>query len=144
MGARTYGLVWAALPVGEVVAALVTGARPVGYLVATPPVRGQKLERELVLVGGPIVVLLSADPLTPLESAGGCREMVASLAGESLGAGVVERQGVQREVVGAERERPSKGALPSRHGLVGHVIEKVQAQGREAGGAGLGHRHRAV
>jgi hypothetical protein len=81
------------------VAALVTVAGPVRYLIAAPSVRGQKLERQLVLISRAIVVLLAAGPFAPLQGAGGGRQMVAAFACQTLGAGVVERQSVQREVV---------------------------------------------
>ena len=57
VGARTDRLVRPALPVDEVVPALVAGPRPVADLVAAPAVLGQAVDGVVVLGGGPILVL---------------------------------------------------------------------------------------
>ena len=61
---RADRLVRASLPVGEVVAALVPGPRPVRDLVATEAGRGEALHDDVVLRGRPVVVLL-VDRLRP-------------------------------------------------------------------------------
>ena len=62
VGARADRLVRPALPVGEVVAALVARPRPVADLVAAPAELGQSVHGVVVLRGGPVLVLLRRAP----------------------------------------------------------------------------------
>ena len=98
-------LVRPALPVDEVVPALVAGPRPVADLVAVPAVLGQAMDGVVVLGRGAILVLGRACGRAPATRAGRRRQVVAAGPGQPLGVGVVEGQGVERQVVGLEGER---------------------------------------
>ena len=52
--------------------------------------------------------------------------MVSRRTGEALGIGIVERQRVQGEVVGLERQRGRKRRLEPLEGLSGRVVQEVE------------------
>src|SRR5690349_6450990 len=105
MCARADGLVRTALPIREVVAALVTGQRPVGDLVAAPAVLAQERDRVVVLRRRAILVLVRTRSIPPPAGARRRRQVIPELPGQALGVGVVERQRVERQMVGSEVER---------------------------------------
>ena len=125
--ARPDRLVRPALPVDEVVPALVAGPRPVADLVAAPAVLGQAVDGVVVLGRGPILVLGRARGRAPATRAGGRRQVVAAGPGQPFGVGVVEGQRVEREVVGREGERRLERLDPVDQGRVGHVVQEVEA-----------------
>ena len=53
--------------------------------------------------------------------------MIAIRAGEALGVGVVEGQGIEGEVVRREIQGGVERRHPAGHALVGHVVEEVEA-----------------
>jgi hypothetical protein len=59
-----------------------------------------------VLVRRDVVVLVGSGAVAPAAGTGGRREMVSPGPGQTLTVRVVERQRVEREVVGSHRERP--------------------------------------
>ena len=111
--ARSQGLVRLPLPVREVVAALVTGLGPIRDLVAAIAGLFEQQRRVVVLAGGPVLVLAGSDGVAPATCALGGGQVIAHRSGQALGHGVVERQGVERQVVGLELQRAYRG-WPSR------------------------------
>ena len=79
-----------------------------------------------VLGRGAVVVLGGTCPLAPAACAGSRREVVAGGARQPLRVGVVEGQGVQRQVVGAEREGRLERRRPALLGAVRDVVQQVQ------------------
>ena len=63
--------------------------------------------------------------------------MVAGQFGQAFGVGVIESQGVGREVFRRKRNRGLERLLPRRQRLAGNVVEQVQADVVEAGAACL-------
>ena len=137
-----------ALPVGQVVAALMAGPRPVGDLVAAPAARRQHVRGEAVLLRGAVVVLLATGRLAPAPCARGSGKVVARLAREALGVRIVERQRVEREVVRAEIEGGPQCRLPAGDRLPRDVVQEVEVDRADAGRPcrrhGRGHVPRGV
>ena len=108
-------LVRPALPVGQVVAALVAGPGPV----ARSRSRAKPAAREPVGRRGrtsPAARSSSWPGRGRARASGGRRrrrQVVAARAGQALGVGVVEGQGVERQVVGLEGERRVERRAPS-------------------------------
>src|SRR4029078_2514825 len=74
----TDGLVWPALPVGEVVPASVAVSRPVADLVTVEPCRAEAGVSKLIHRRRPIVVLIGARPIAPAPSPRPDRQVVAA------------------------------------------------------------------
>src|SRR4029078_1513310 len=96
------------------VAALVTRTCPVRDLV---PAIADVLEgddRVVVLAGRPILVLARPDGVAPRWGALRRHEVVALGAGQTFGHWVVERQRIERKVVGGDLERRVQRVHPGR------------------------------
>ncbi len=114
MGARPDGFDRTALPVGEVVPALMPGPGPVRQLVSTEAGLGQAMRRR----GGtsrrpgrrPGPSAPARASVAPRRSSAGDRRPARS----ALGVRVVEDQGIQRQVVRAEAERALEAVGPGR------------------------------
>jgi hypothetical protein len=138
---RTDGLVRAPLPVGQVVAALMPGPRPVRDLVASPARRRPARSDARWY--------WSAARSSSCSGRAASRQRLAPRAvgrwspispGETLGVRVVERQRVEREVVRAEVERGTfSSRLPAVDGLTRDVVQEVQVDGADPGGPCLRH-----
>ena len=87
---------------------------------------------------------LQPSPLAPASRAVGHGQVVAGEPGDSLRIGVVQRQRVQREVVRLEGERGVERAVPGLDRRAGHVVQEVEADRGDAGGARVAARPSAT
>ncbi len=114
--ARADAGIVAVAPVSEVVAALLTGPGMVADFVERQARGGGDFAGEFVEVGGNVGV-------DGLEFAGGME------GGEARAR--LDRQLVERQVTGAERERAGKHRLPLDGGLTGQGIDEVEGDAVE-------------
>ena len=96
------------------------------------------MDSVVVLGSCAILVLKWSGGLSPAARTGGRRQVVAVGSRQPFGVGVVEGQGVQREVVWLEGERGVKRLDPVDHARVRRVVKQVETDGGDAGGARLG------
>ena len=89
----------------------------------------------VVLRLGSILILAPSCPLSPATRPGGSGEVVAADARESLGVGVVEREGIERQVVRFEAQGSFKRVGPARQRAARDVVEQIETDGRDAAGA---------
>ena len=137
MGARPDRLVRPALPVGEVVAALVARPRPVADLVAAPAVGRRDGGRR----GG---TAPRRDPRPARRSPASRQRRAPRRVGRwspsgpvrPSAVGVVERQGIQREVVRLEVERGFERVDPRVERAARDVVEQVEVDRGDAALAG--------
>ena len=93
----------------------------------------------VVVLGSRAVLVLEWSRVRPPAArAGGRRQVVAVGTGQAFGVRIVEGQGVEREMVGLEGERGVERLDPVDHGRVRGVVEQVEADRGDAGGARLG------
>ena len=109
---RTDRLVRAALPVHEVVTALVTGPAPVGDLVAAIARRAQSIHGQLVVLGRAVIGLLGDRGLPPATSPRSSRQVIAQRTGQPLAVRIVQRERIGRDVVRDQRQGRIQSARP--------------------------------
>ena len=106
------GLVRQALPVDQVVPALLAGASEVGQLVPGEAGRGEAVVQPLVHLGGAVGILLGRGGGTPAPRPCARRQVVAKRARQAFGIGVVEGQGVGRHVIRGQGEGRPRASRP--------------------------------
>ena len=116
------------------------GSSPVADLVPVETGRVEPPVGVLVHRGGSILVLRRSRTVAPAARAGSNRQVIARRAGQALGVGVVERQGIQREVVRLEVERGIERPRPAVERLAREVVQEVEAQRCDAGVPGCPNR----
>ena len=92
----------------------------------------------------PVLVLAGPRRVAPAAGAAGRREVVAEEAGEALRIRIVEGQGVEREMIRLELEGPLERRHPAVDRRARHVVQEIEAEGRDAGCPGLGDRSRDI
>ena len=126
VGAGADRLVRPALPVGQVVPALVARAGPVRQLVPRKPASARRASarsyRPRPRSSSWPRRARSRQRRAPGSSAGG-----RPAAGQALGVGVVEGQGVEREVVRPSSSGRLERRRPAGQALARHVVEEVEA-----------------
>ena len=142
--ARPDGLVRPALPVPEVVAALMAGPCPVADLVAAPAIGGKSMDRVVILGCRAVLILRRDREIAPATRAAGGRQVVAAHTGQALGVRVVESQRVQRQMIRPELEGALERVHPPDQRAVGNVVEEVEIHRCDAASAGRGDRVRDV
>ena len=138
------------VPVDEVVPALVPGPRPVRDLVAAEPGRTQPLDRQPVLLGRAVLVLLRGSP-SPASDGRPARvgRWSPERPGQPLVVRVVQRQGVRGDVVGrqgkggVQRRRPRvRRTGPARR--TGGPARRTRSPPARASASAVGHVRRPV
>ncbi len=142
VGARTDRLDRAALPVGQVVPALVAGSRPVRQLVPAEAGLGQPVEGDVVHRGGPILVLAATGPVAPAAGADAGR--AGGRPGVRSDPRRRGRRGSGRRARGGPARAPGRtpGCRPGRQRLARDVVEQVEADRADPGFAGGCHASR--
>ena len=138
--ARPDGLVRPALPVHEVVPALVAGPRPVADLVAVPAGLGQAMSGVVVLAGGAILVLARAARAARQRRAPGGRRQVVAAWRRSAPPHPGRRGSARTATGGRARARgpPRGSSIQSASDASGHVVQQVEADRSDAGRSRLG------